>query len=413
MKSGLLAAVPAHNLIYNIVCDMKAINLNLETIQKYTQHYINKRSIIMKQKFHVFLTLLLCAVASVGWGQTTYKLQQVTEVQAGGLYVFEQDGHVAINSVTDGKLKTTDNYLKTGLLGNENYVWGIEGNNKGYSIYYAGTTSVYKYLNNSSGGTISIGGKTTDKTLWTFTCQDDNTVLIQNTKNNKYYLGYTDKDTYLYKTYAPSGISEGLHPHAIVVYKLVPSVSVSISDVGLATFSSVKALDFTNCKAVSAYKAKVEGTQVTLTKVDVVPAETGVLLRSMTGGAVTAAIPVATSAAAIDDNAFVPVLETIESLASEKDGYANYILSKNGDVTGFYKANNKKVAAGKAYLRVEANKAKEGLTIGYADETDGIRLMENGKLAMENAAIYNLSGQRVNKAQKGIYIVNGKKIVMK
>ena len=33
MKSGLLAAVPAHNLIYNIVCDMKAINLNLETIQ--------------------------------------------------------------------------------------------------------------------------------------------------------------------------------------------------------------------------------------------------------------------------------------------------------------------------------------------------------------------------------------------
>ena len=71
MKSGLLAAVPAHNLIYNIVCDMKAINLNLETIQKYTQHYINKRSIIMKQQLRVFLTLLLCAVASVGWGQTS------------------------------------------------------------------------------------------------------------------------------------------------------------------------------------------------------------------------------------------------------------------------------------------------------------------------------------------------------
>ena len=193
----------------------------------------------------------------------------------------------------------------------------------------------------------------------------------------------------------------------------MPSVSVSISDVGLATYSSAKALDFTNCEAVSAYKAKVEGSQVTLTKVNVVPAETGVLLRSMEGGAVTADIPVATTADAIEDNAFVPVLEAIESLASVTDGCVNYILSKNGDVTGFYKANGKMVAAGKAYLRVEANKAKEGLTIGYADETDGIRLMENGKLAMKNAAIYNLSGQRVNKAQKGIYIVNGKKVVMK
>ena len=408
-----MAVVPAHNLIYNMVCDMKAINLNLETIQKYTQHYINKRSNIMKQQLRVFLTLLLCVVASVGWGQTTYKLEKVTSVEKGGLYVFEQDGHVAINSVTDGKLKTTDNYLTTGLTGTESYVWGIEGSSKSYSIYSTGTSSANKYLNNSSSGTISIGGKTTTKTLWTFTPQDDNTVLIQNTKNSNYYLGYTDKDTYLYKTYAPSGLSDGYHPHAIVVYQLVPSVSVSISDVGLATFSSVKALDFTNCKAVSAYKAKVEGSQVTLTKVNVVPAETGVLLRSMEGGAVTAAIPVATSADAIDDNAFVPVLETIESLASVTDGCVNYILSKNGDATGFYKANNKKVAAGKAYLRVEANKAKEGLTIGYADETDGIHLMENGKLAMENAAIYNLSGQRVNKAQKGIYIVNGKKVVVK
>ena len=393
---------------------MKAINLNLETIQKYTQHYINKRSNIMKQQLRVFLTLLLCVVASVGWGQTnTYKLVKVTSVEKNGLYVFEQDGHVAINSVTDGKLKTTDNYLTIGLTGTESYVWGIDGSSNPCSIYSTGTSSANKYLNNSSGGTISLGVKSANKTLWTFTRQDDNTVLIQNTKNDNYYLGYTDKDTYLYKTYAPSGLSDGYHPHAIVVYKLVPSVSVSISDAGLATFSSAKILDFTNCEEVSAYKAKVEGSQVTLTKVNVVPAETGVLLRSMTGGAVKAAIPVATSAAAIEDNAFVPVLETIESLASVTDGCVNYILSKNGDATGFYKANNKTVAAGKAYLRVEANKAKEGLTIGYADETDGIRLMENGKLAMENAAIYNLSGQRVNKAQKGIYIVKGKKIVMK
>ncbi|MBR4534069.1 MAG: hypothetical protein IKO85_05985 [Bacteroidaceae bacterium] len=36
----------------------------------------------------------------------------------------------------------------------------------------------------------------------------------------------------------------------------------------------------------------------------------------------------------------------------------------------------------------------------------------NGE-AVENDAIYNLSGQRVNKAQKGLYIVNGKKVIIK
>ena len=32
---------------------------------------------------------------------------------------------------------------------------------------------------------------------------------------------------------------------------------------------------------------------------------------------------------------------------------------------------------------------------------------------LENAVIYNLNGQRVDKAQKGLYIVNGKKVVIK
>ena len=41
----------------------------------------------------------------------------------------------------------------------------------------------------------------------------------------------------------------------------------------------------------------------------------------------------------------------------------------------------------------------------------GIRSIENGQMTIGNDAIYNLSGQRVNKAQKGIYIINGKKVL--
>jgi len=44
---------------------------------------------------------------------------------------------------------------------------------------------------------------------------------------------------------------------------------------------------------------------------------------------------------------------------------------------------------------------------------DGIENIEHGTLNMNNGAIYNLQGQRVNKAQKGVFIQNGKKVVLK
>ena len=46
------------------------------------------------------------------------------------------------------------------------------------------------------------------------------------------------------------------------------------------------------------------------------------------------------------------------------------------------------------------------------DETTGISRIENSELRIENS-VYNLQGQRVNKAQKGLYIKNGKKVVKK
>lgn len=194
-----------------------------------------------------------------------------------------------------------------------------------------------------------------------------------------------------------------------------PTVTVTIKDAGLATFCSDKALDFSQSESVYAYKAVISGTQVNLTKVAKVPAETGVLLRSVSGEPVTADIPVASEADAITDNAFVAVMTEITSLPTEttEDGvtYVNYILNKVNGVTDFYKANGKKVGANKAYLRIDKATASKGISIGYADETDGIRTIGNEPQKVDG--IYNLSGLRVNKAQKGIYIVNGKKVVIR
>ena len=52
--------------------------------------------------------------------------------------------------------------------------------------------------------------------------------------------------------------------------------------------------------------------------------------------------------------------------------------------------------------------------INVSDPT-GIQQIENGELETENAAIYDIQGRKVGQERltKGIYIVNGKKVVVK
>lgn len=51
----------------------------------------------------------------------------------------------------------------------------------------------------------------------------------------------------------------------------------------------------------------------------------------------------------------------------------------------------------------------------YADYTDGIGSIENGRLKIENATVYDLSGRRITRRQKGINIniLNGRKVVIR
>ena len=79
---------------------------------------------------------------------------------------------------------------------------------------------------------------------------------------------------------------------------------------------------------------------------------------------------------------------------------------------GFYKANSSTVAANRAYLTAEGGAGVKALSIIFGDET-GIKAMDNGQWTMDNGRIYNLAGQRLNKARKGINIVNGMKYVVK
>lgn len=194
------------------------------------------------------------------------------------------------------------------------------------------------------------------------------------------------------------------------------SATISIADAnGLATYCPEVGVDFSNTTDIAAYKASVDNSTVTLTRVNKVAAGEGVLIRSLNGGAVNdATVSIDIEATKNKDNAFKGTL--VNKTLSEKEGNTtNFVLSKKNGVVGFYKANETTVAAGKAYLPVENYSAEaeaRGLSIVFDNETTGICDMES-KQTDNNDAVYTLDGTRVKHPVKGIYIKNGKKIVIK
>ena len=87
---------------------------------------------------------------------------------------------------------------------------------------------------------------------------------------------------------------------------------------------------------------------------------------------------------------------------------SQFILAKIGDVVGFAKAaSGTKIPAGKGFLVVSGASVKEFYPFG--DGETGLNDLKDSKDL--NDVIYNIAGQRVSKLQKGINIVNGKKIL--
>lgn len=102
-----------------------------------------------------------------------------------------------------------------------------------------------------------------------------------------------------------------------------------------------------------------------------------------------------------------------------------YITATNGDYTNFgmksgkfVKAANGVMPANKAYLPVLTSSlgggAREFNFIFDDDTTTGIKSMNNGQLTIDNEAVYDLQGRKVAQPTKGgLYIVNGRKVVIK
>lgn len=191
------------------------------------------------------------------------------------------------------------------------------------------------------------------------------------------------------------------------------NVYVTIGSEKYATYSCEQAIDFTG-KDVEAYYAsdKAEGS-VTLTRIYKVPANTGLLLYSETPNKYS--IPVTSETTESISTNYLKKNVTPTSVSASTDGSYHYIFAKKGDETpGFYKLTaDHTLADHKAYLEISSSVISGArVALRFSDITDiqDVRAIEKKS---EDNAYYNLSGQRIAKPTKGIYIKNGKKYVVK
>jgi hypothetical protein len=188
-------------------------------------------------------------------------------------------------------------------------------------------------------------------------------------------------------------------------------VTTTISAYGWSTFSSDYALDF--AKATEGLEAYMitghEGNVVTLAKVTgTVPAGTGLLLKGTAGAEYN--IPIVGSS---DTDVSTNLLKAGTGAAvSAESGKTTYVLGVNGGNAEFQKitTTSATVERGKAYLVF--NETISAPAMVFDGAITGISAIESAGIA-EDGIYYNLSGQRVAQPTKGLYIVNGKKVIVK
>ena len=183
-----------------------------------------------------------------------------------------------------------------------------------------------------------------------------------------------------------------------------PNAVVTLNASGYATYS--KATDFTFLGA-KAFKMALDEDAKTIAGTEVsgkIAAGEGILLKGEASAPV--AIMETTGAAALVDNDLKGSTMSDGNLA-DKPTYC-YVLS--GDT--FKKFTGATLTANKAYFEATGDLGGHALTMTFDDgETTAIKAIEAKKV--ENGVFYNLAGQQVAQPTKGLYIVNGKKVVLK
>lgn len=182
----------------------------------------------------------------------------------------------------------------------------------------------------------------------------------------------------------------------------VKSLPLSVGAAGYATLIAPVALEIP--AGVEVYTATFEGGKAKLTSIsDVIPANVGVVVKAAQG---TYNFNITTT-----ENVATSALNGVPNTANVASESAAFILANGKHGVGFYKLSsaNRTIHGFRAFYTAPAE-AQAVSAFLLEDNVTGIEEIET---SADKTPIYDLSGRRVAKAEKGVYIQNGRKIFVK
>lgn len=182
----------------------------------------------------------------------------------------------------------------------------------------------------------------------------------------------------------------------------VESLPLSVGAAGYATLIAPVALEIP--AGVEVYTAAFEDGKAKLTSIsDVIPANVGVVVKAAQG---TYNFKITTT-----ENVATSALNGVPNTANVASESAAFILANGKHGVGFYKLSsaNRTIHGFRAFYTAPAE-AQAVSAFLLEDNVTGIEEIET---SADKAPIYDLSGRRVAKAEKGVYIQNGRKIFVK
>lgn len=284
---------------------------------------------------------------------------------------------------------------------------------KYYKVTYASHTAALRNGWAVTGATVVDGS-----TLHTFTTANSETAYFIVKATSTTMVLANNGEAYGDK----SADTAGNNCMLVSVEEVTPTLSGTITACGWSSFASDVALDLSTITATSGatayYASNAEGGKVTLTSTNgKVPAGTGLMIKGKAGETFTISAVAASETTDISASNLLKGQTTTGNVAASTGGTYHYVFGfKTADPSeyGFYNLTAAtEVAASKAYLETTTAINAARLVLVFDDENvTGIQQAVKSE-ELKDKSYYNLNGQRVAQPTKGLYIMNGKKVIIK
>lgn len=186
-------------------------------------------------------------------------------------------------------------------------------------------------------------------------------------------------------------------------------INLTFSSAGYLTWVATADIDFSQTEGVTAYQITEATPQgITAEEVKKVPKGAAVMLK----GSGTKTLKRTTEEVAdLSDNKMLACTDaSVTGITGSATSTYIYVLGNGNKGLGFYMLSGT-LQAGKGYLNISGGAGAKPSFIAFEETTD----ISNAAVetTVDDGTYYNLQGVRVMNPQKGIYIKNGKKVVVK